>query len=177
MGTDRIKLFDKKLSDQILAMELESLLPFLEGNIGVLKQKGATYSLVLFEMEESSCSVSQAVENLLFGECTLTGLRSDLAQDFAFGVEDVLLDYWGCYVEVFGDHPEGSISSLEYLPAEEEEYFLLLRPEHVDRMIKSLREHLDDLRIMNKEMIWTVEQWRDFCTDNPGFMVAYMFDF
>ena len=77
-------------------------------------------------------------------------MKSDLAQDFAFGVEEILLDYWGCYPEVFGDHPEGSISSLDYLPDEEEERFLLLRPEHVDKMILSLREHLSDLRVMIK---------------------------
>src|ERR1044071_7676795 len=56
----------------------------------------------------------------------------------ALGDEEIYLDYWGCYAEVFDGHPEGSISSLDYLPDEEDETFLLLRPEHVDRMIKSL---------------------------------------
>ena len=95
----------------------------------------------------------------------------------ALGDEEIHLDYWGCYDEVFDGHPEGSISSLDYLPGEEEETFLLLRPDHVDRMIKSLYEQVDDLSIMDKAQIEKVERWRDFCAANPSHMVAYMFDF
>ena len=95
----------------------------------------------------------------------------------ALGDEEIYLDYWGCYAEVFDGHPEGSISSLDYLPDEEEETFLLLRPDHVDRMIKSLREHSDDLSIMDEEQIGKLEKWRDFCAANPNYMVAYFIDF
>jgi hypothetical protein len=95
----------------------------------------------------------------------------------AFGEEEIYLDYWGCYAKVFDGHPGGSISSLDYLPDEEEETFLLLRPDHVDQMIKSLYNHVDDLSIMNKEQIERVEKWRDFCISNPSYMVAYLFDF
>jgi hypothetical protein len=94
----------------------------------------------------------------------------------ALGGEEIYLDYWGCYAHVFNGHPEGSISSLEYTPGEKEEIFLLLRPDHVDLMVRSLNEHADDLRVMNKEQIAKVERWRDFCADNPSHMVAYMFD-
>ena len=91
--------------------------------------------------------------------------------------EEIYLDYWGCYAEVFEGHPEGSTSSLDYLPDEEEETFLLLRPDHVDRMIKSLHEHREDLSIMDKGQLAELEKWRDFCAANPNYMVAYMFDF
>ena len=121
MGTDSLKLFNKTLADQVLAMGREPL--------------------------------------------------------SAFGDEEIHLDYWGCYAKVFDGHPEGSISSLDYLPGEEEETFLLLRPDHVDRMIKSLHEHIDHLTIMDKEQIEKIERWRDFCVANPSHMVAYMFDF
>lgn len=76
MGTDSLKLFNKTLADQMLAMGREPLV--------------------------------------------------------ALGDEEIYLDYWGCYAEVFDGHPEGSISSLDYLPGQEEEIFLLLRPDHVD---------------------------------------------
>ena len=121
MGTDSLKLFNKALGDQMLAMGREPLI--------------------------------------------------------ALGAEEIHLDYWGCYAEVFDGHPEGSISSLDYLPGEEEEAFLLLHPDHVDQMVKSLYEHVDDLSIMNKEQIGKIERWRDFCAANPSHMVAYMFDF
>ena len=176
MGTDSIKLFHKELADQIMAMEIEPLLRFLENNIGDLKQKGTTYSLVLFEMEQTRCSVPQAVENLLSSERTFPGLKSDLALDFAFGDEEIYLDYWGCYV-VFDGDPEGSIPGLNYLPSEEEEFFRLLRPEHVDQMLRSLYDHIDDLTIMGKKEIEKVEKWRDYCAANPSHMVAYIHDF
>lgn len=95
----------------------------------------------------------------------------------ALGVEEIYLDYWGCYSHVFQGHPEGSISSLDYVSGEEEETFLLLRPEHVDLMVRSLYEHADDLSVMNQEQIAQVERWRDFCAANPSHLVAYMFDF
>ena len=95
----------------------------------------------------------------------------------AFGDEEIYLDYWGCYVEAFDGHPEGSISSLDYLPDEEEETFLLLHPQHVDRIIKSLRKHINELTVMNKEQVEKIEKWRDFCLENPGYMVAYIFDY
>ena len=177
MGTDSIKLFNKTLADQILAMGQQQLTRLLEENIGVLKRKEFTLNAVLYEMEQNGGSVSDAVEALLADEYTLTGLKTEIAQDFAFGDEVILLDYWGCYAEVFDGHPEGSISSLDYLPDQEEETFLLLRPDHVDRMIQSLYEHVDDLSIMNKDKVQELERWRDYCAAHPDYIVAYMFDF
>lgn len=121
MATDSLKLFDKILADQILALGREPL--------------------------------------------------------SAFGDEEIHLDYWGCYAKVFDGHPEGSISSLSYSPEHEEETFLLLRPDHVDQIIKSLYDHIDDLSVMDKEQIEKLERWRDFCAANPSHMVAYLFDF
>jgi hypothetical protein len=115
MGTDSVKLFNKTLADQILAMEQNSLTPFLEENIG-------------------------------------------------------------CYAEVFKGDPEGSILNTDLLPDQEEERFSLLVPDSVAQMIKSLYEHLDDLRVMSRKEIEEVERWRDLCETNRDFMVAYLFD-
>ena len=177
MGTDSVKLFNKALADQILAMEQATLVHFLEEHIDTLKQKTFTISLIVFEMKESGGSVSDAVGSLLSGEQTFTNLRADVAQDFGFGDEEIYLDYWGCYSHVFSGHPEGSISSLDYLPNQLEEIFLLLRAEHVDQMIKLLHEHADDLKVMKASDIERLEEWRDLCTTNPRYMVAYHFDF
>jgi hypothetical protein len=177
MGTDSVKLFNKALADQILAMEQASLVHFLKENIETLKQKAFTISLIVFEMKENGGSVSDAVGNLLSGEQTFANLRADVAKDFGFSDEEIYLDYWGCYSHVFSGHPEGSISSLDYLPNQVEEIFLLLRPEHVDQMTKSLHEHADDLRVMKAVDIERLEEWRDIGAADPGFMVAYHFDF
>ena len=177
MGTESIKLFNKTLADQILVMERVPLTRFLEANIDILKQKEFTLNSVLYEIEQNGGTVSDAVETLLSSESTLTGLKTEVAQDFAFGDEEIHLDYWGCYAEVFDGHPEGSISSLDYLPDQEEEIFLLLRPDHVGQIVKSLHEHLDDLSVMDREKIEKVESWEEYCAANPGYMIAYVFDF
>jgi len=177
MGTDSVKLFNKALADQILALEQAPLVHFLEENINTLKQKAFTISLIVFEMKESGGSVSDAVESLLSGEQTFTNLRADIAQDFGFEDEEIYLDYWGCYSHVFSGHPEGSISSLDYLPNQVEEIFLLLRAEHVDQMVKSLHEHADDLKVMKASDIERLEEWRDLCAADPRYIVAYHFDF
>jgi hypothetical protein len=91
MGIDSIKLFDKTLADQILAMERQSLTRFLEGNIGVLRQKDFTLNPVLYKMEQTGGSVSDALESLLSDEYTLTGLKTEVAQDFAFGMRRYIL--------------------------------------------------------------------------------------
>ena len=82
-----------------------------------------------------------------------------------------------CYSHVFNGHPEGSISSLAYLPNQEEEIFLLLRPDHVHQMLKSLDDHSDDLRVMKVSDIQRLERWRDLCAADPSYMVAYQFDY
>jgi len=177
MGTDSVKLFNKALADQILTMERGQLTSFLEENLGSLKQKPSTLSLVLFEMEQNGGSVSDAAGRLLSGEQTFMELRADVAQDFALGDEEIYLEYWGCYAHVFNGHPEGSISSLDYLPDQDEEIFLLLRPEHVDQMVKSLHEHAGDLRVMDTGDIERLEQQRDLCAADSSYMVAYRFDY
>ncbi len=177
MGTDSVKLFNKAVADQILAIEQAPLVQFLEENIDVLRKKECALSLIVFEMEQNGGSVSDAVGRLLSGEQTFMEMKANVAQDFGFGDEEIHLDYWGCYSHVFNGHPEGSISSLDCLPNQEEEIFLLLRPEHVDQMLKSLDDHSDDLRVMKVSDIQRLERWRDLCAADPGYMIAYHFDY
>lgn len=100
----------------------------------------------------------------------------ELIHELAFSKDEILMDYWGCYARVFAGHPAGSISSLDYLPEQQEEIFLLLRSEHVDQMIKSLREHANDLTVMDEQQIARLEQWRDLCATDHNYLVAYEFD-
>ena len=94
----------------------------------------------------------------------------------AWGEEEIFLDYWGRYEQVFAERPTGSISSRELLQPEEEGTFLLLRSEHVDQIIKSLYSHIDELSIMTKEQLSTLEKWKSLGLANHQHMVAYIFN-
>lgn len=94
----------------------------------------------------------------------------------AWGDEEVHLDYWGCYEQVFDQRPAGSISSRDLQPGEERETFLLLRAEHVDQIIKSLNSHLEELSVMRREQLDTLEKWKALSYANHHYMVAYLFN-
>lgn len=118
MGTASVKLFNKAVANQILAMEQASL---------------------VFEVDQNGGSVSETIGRLLSGEQTFTEMKADVTQDFGFRDEEIQFDYWGCYSHVFNGYPEGSISSLGYLPNQEEKIFLLtqLSTRRSDRWLSS----------------------------------------
>ena len=89
MGTDSVKLFNKAVADQILAMEQAPFVQFLEENINVLRNKECTFSLILFELEQNGGSVSDAIRRLLSGEQTFTEMKAEVAQDFCCSPEHV----------------------------------------------------------------------------------------
>lgn len=68
MGTDWLQLFDKRLSDKILAMNRQRLVRFIEENIDVLKEKDRRdtvhYSSIIFTMNQDKLSVTQAIDRL-----------------------------------------------------------------------------------------------------------------
>jgi hypothetical protein len=94
----------------------------------------------------------------------------------AWGEEEIFLDYWGRYDQVFAERPNDSISSRELLQPEEEGTFLLLQSEHVDLIIKSLYSHIDELNVMTKEQLGTLEKWKSLSLANHRHMVAYIFN-
>ena len=165
------------MSDAVLAMDLSSLTRFLDDKLDLLKSKESTYGPLLFVMERDGGSVADAVGVLLSDGQTPGRIKADVALSFALGDDEIHLDYWGCFSEVFGDYPEGSISAVDYLPETEEAIFILLRPEHGARMVGSLREPSDDLSIMGDEDVERLAGWRDFCAANLDFVVAYWLDF
>ena len=186
MGTDYIQLFNKGLADQILAMDRDSLTKFLEEKLSSYKNKRSIgYNPVFSDLGYNGGSVSDAVERLLSSEYNLPQLRESIAVDFAFrdsafDNEQISVDYWGCWAEIFGTCPEGSVSGFEYSanhpPEQNEEGFVLLKPEHLDQMIKSLYEHFDELKIMREVEVKRVVELRDICNANPDYWVAYWFD-
>ena len=94
----------------------------------------------------------------------------------ALGDEEILLDYWGRYEQVFDKRPAGSVSSQDLLQPEAEGTFLLLRSEHVGEIIEALRSHAGELRVTTAEQLDTLERWKDLSLANHRHMVAYMFN-
>jgi len=183
MGTDWLQLFDKRRSDKILAMNRQGLTRFLEENLDELKEKDrrdiGTHSSIVFIMNQDKVSVFQAVNKEL-ADSGLRDLKLRVALDFCLGEEWIYLDYWGCYAHVFSEgDPKGSILSEKYLPDKNYDGFLLLTLEHVERIIKSLKEHANDLPVMKRmgAGVERVEYFRDFCRGHPGHWVAYHFDY
>jgi hypothetical protein len=128
-------------------------------------------------MNQHKISFAQALDRLIAYK-GLQDLIIRVTFDFCFGEEWIHLDYWGCNVHVFSEgDPKGSIQSNKYLPDKKDYGFLLLTPDHVDRIVKSLKEHADDLRVMKRAGIERVEYFRDFCWRHPGYWVAYKFDY
>jgi len=94
----------------------------------------------------------------------------------AWGEEEIFLDHRGFYEKVFPARPSGSVSSQDLLQPEGEGTFLLLRSEHVEQIIESLRSHLDELRVTTREQLDTLEQWKSLSLANHRHMVAYIFN-
>jgi hypothetical protein len=93
----------------------------------------------------------------------------------AWGDEEIFLDHWGLYDQVFNARPPGSISSSDLQQPETEGTFLLLRSEHVDQIIKSLNRHSAELSVITREQISTLEKWKSLSLANHQYMVAYIF--
>jgi hypothetical protein len=94
----------------------------------------------------------------------------------AWGDEEIFLEHWGRYKQVFGERPEGSISNRDLLQPDEEGTFLLLRSEHVERILKSLYSHVEELSVMTKEQLGTLEEWKSLSLATHRHMVAYIFN-
>src|SRR5580698_9256906 len=82
------------------------------------------------------------------------GIEADLVDYLCVSSDRLTIDYWGCYAEVFGSgDPPGSIPDYKLFPHIEQQTYLLLRPEHVDRMLASLEEHRHEMRVMQEPQL------------------------
>jgi len=95
-----------------------------------------------------------------------------------FSKEAIHLDFYGSFSHLKGDEWEDSISSLKLFPNDlDGETFVLLLPRHVNEILESLKKHIEDLTVMSEKEIDEISQFNNFCAQNDGFMVAYLFDF
>jgi hypothetical protein len=172
MGTDWVRLFDKRLCDEIVALDRTALTIFVSSRLGELDQ----YNEFRFGFAED-VPVPDRIQHLIESGLSEQQLKYVLVDSLCVFGERRHLDYWACYAEVFNDDPPGSIPDREIFPHVQEEQFLLLRPEHVDQMIRSLDAHRREVTVMEEKDIALLRQWRDRCMIDNGTMVAYFLDY
>jgi hypothetical protein len=168
MGADWVRLFDKRLCDEIVGVDSAALMSFVSFHLAELDQ----YNMFRFGFAED-VSVSDRIQHLITSGRTEQELKHDLVDSLCVFGEWLSLDYWACYLEVFGSDPPTSIPDREIFPHVQEQQFLLLRPEHVDQMIKSLDDHHSEVTVLDAHGIGLLRQWRDRCSSDGSTMVAY----
>ncbi len=119
----------------------------------------------------------QLFNKKLADKLVLQGEDDEFIRAVCFSEANIYLDYYGCFAHL-GYEWENSISSLEIFPdCEDGETFILLKPEHVDKIVNSLRKHIKILTVISEKEINEILKFKKLCAANDGLMVAYMFDF
>ena len=171
MGADWLKLFDRKLCDEIVSLDAKALPTFVERHVDCFPE------FSLFRYGFNDVPVRERVKRLFDGGDTEGSLKNRLVDELCFGEQKIVLDYWGCYIEVFGGaDPDGAIPDYNLFSERQEQSFLLLLPNHVDRILESLNSHRNELTHMAEAELDVVRQWREACSADPSRMVAYVFD-
>ena len=71
----------------------------------------------------------------------------------------------------------GSIPDYKMFPHIREQRYLLLRPEHVEKMLTSLEEHWKEVQVMQEGQLSQLRVWKTRCVKDSGHMVAYFYDY
>ena len=172
MGADWVCLFNKRLCDEILSLTPTNIPAFVQLHLPALRE----FSEFKLGFEQD-VPASIRLERLRKQGRTDEELKADLVDHLCVSSDRVILDYWGCYAEVFatGDPPD-SIADYRIFPHIQQQGYLLLRPEHVGQMLASLEEHRRELRIMTEPQLNQLREWKMQCVEDPGYMVAYFYD-
>jgi hypothetical protein len=172
VGTDWVSLFNKRLCSEVLSLTVTSMPAFVEAHLGKLDER----SNFRCRFDED-VGASNRIQQLQAEGLSEEDLKADLAEYLCVSNEHILLDYWACYAEVFVTDPPGSIPDYKLFPNLQEQRFLLLLPEHLDRMLSSLNEHKGQLTVMSEENIAKLRGWRDLSAQDPDHAIAYFFDY
>jgi len=176
MGLDHLKSFDSDLAARIQRMSAAELAEALAERLPAWHAAGrrpASDALAL--ALQTGRPLAEVVDELLADGCTLTELRNDAVHDLCLQGEDVPLDPWSPCAEAFLEQPEEALSSLDVLPGTDEELFLLLRPQHLDSILRSLQERAQEPSARTPGLD-AIARLRDACAARPGILVAYCFD-
>jgi hypothetical protein len=172
VGTDWVRLFNKRLCDEIASLDPAQLEGFVQTHLTDLSK----HSSFLCGLDRD-VPASKLLCQLRRNGKTDEDLKVSLVLDLCVFGERISLDYWGCYAEVFSSDPTGSIPDTALFPLLEESYFLLFRAEHLDRMLASLDAHRAEVWVMKDSDILLLRDWRNRCLADSDTMVAYFSDY
>lgn len=172
MGADWVCLFDKHLCDEIISLASADLPAFVDSQLSALH-----------DLSEFKCGFPQDVPaSVRVAQLREQGrsdeeLKADLVDHLCVSGHRLTVDYWGCYAEVFASaDPPGSIPDYRLFSHIKQQGYLLLLPEHVDRMLVSLEEHQREMRVMQEPQLSELRAWKNLCMEDSRWMVAYFYD-
>ena len=104
--------------------------------------------------------------------------------DFCFRDEQVYLDYWarcGFLDDASSSDVKTSDEIMPPIDKDSEEgyyaeYFHLLKPHHVELIVESMEKNFDRLEKNTREDIDQIKWMKQFCLENEGWNVAYIYD-
>ena len=177
MGVDYLKRFDWGLAARIQRMDAAELAALLTERLPGWRASGRRAFCEALELAaRTERPIAEIVDDLLAEGCTLTELRNDAVHDLCLQGEDVRLDAPGSWAEALLDPAENALSSLDVLPGTDEELFLLLRPQHLDAVLRSMQADAPELPARSPSKLEAIARLRDACAAGPGLLVAYCFD-
>ncbi len=178
MGVDYLKRFDWGLAARIQRMTAAELAQLFTDRMPAWRAARRPPCSDVLELAQRAPArpIAEIIDELLADGSSLTELRNDAIHVLCLQGEDVPLDTRGSWAEVFLDEPQEALSSLDVLPGTDEELFLLLRPQHLDTILRALEETARDLGARSSSKLEAIARLRDACASRPGQLVAYCFD-
>jgi len=195
MSAGALRLFDLTLARRLLAFDREGLAAWLTANLDELKTTTRRGAAALVEELHRSLPphLATALPPLeafvqhwddLAGLLELASTDAEvreaieaIAEKAAFGEEKVDLDDRAALDAVFhGLPPAGALSSLALFPSAGPERYLLLGPDHLDRLLEALRHQRPGPRAMGEARVRLLARLRDRCAADDGLRVAYLYE-
>jgi hypothetical protein len=171
MGTDWVSLFNRRICKEILDLCSTEMAKFVESHLDKLSD------LSDFQCGfDATIPIVDRIDALQRRGRSIEELKEDLVEQLCVSSRRILIDYWACYAEVFVTDPPGSVPDYKLFPHNREQRYLILLPEHVDKMLSSLHEHQCDLEVMSDKEIAELRAWRDLAARDDGQAVAYFLD-
>lgn len=188
---DKLRLFDLALSREILRLDREELLSFVESREEQLRAMKQRRSFFVYSGDRPAVRTTAMVFNEFF-DYDPAEVRQALIHDLCYPNEPFEINYYArcgyldhpssVYVDPSGDN--GAISSLDLLPWPEdseaydwEKRFDLLDRNHINLMIEALRKNQDKLSTEDyTKQLLTLRSFEKSLDAEPNLRVAYIYD-
>jgi hypothetical protein len=181
MGTDGLSLFNRAMADLIHSLPTNELIDLFADKLPQLREHPTPFPpMVIRTIDAYEGTPRQWLEQHIRNDVERQEFVTRFALEFVLGREEIHLDYWGCWAEVFEEEePDGIVDTRQYLGTEPdyEEDAILLPIAGVESILNSLRAHQEELSVMNTHDIERIESWRVLCLTDPSYMIAYRHDF